>query len=162
MGHITPSGPPGVSHQPAQHWAAGEADVWQQSDGLSQPSLASCPGCQGAQCPGSARESLQAASTVGRLLTAPQRGSSAHCCSLRDPPGPRHQTKPWALPRDFPTEPELGLAHNSEGQPNFLPSYIQLFSSSGKYGFGASNSHPNNIAEICTYLLWYVCMIPTS
>lgn len=63
-------------------------------------------------------------------------------------------SSPWGLSHWSWTR----LACSSEGQPNFLSSYTLLFSSSG---FGASNSHPNNITEISTYLLWFVYMIPT-
>lgn len=119
------------------------------------------------------RESLLTGTTVGRLLAALWRGSSALSCSRWEQHQPElcccwlrgtHQV-PDTRPSHQLSLGTFPLKLNQtgmEGQPNFLSSYNQLFSSSGKYGFGASNSHPNNIAEICTYLLWYVCMIPTS
>lgn len=81
--------------------------------GSEPASLPSCPGCQDAQClavPGVQGEP-PSWHHGGQAAGSPWRGSSAHSCSLNsaatDPPRLRHQTRPPALPGDFPTEAEL-------------------------------------------------------
>lgn len=80
MGQTTQPGPPGLSHQPAQHWAAREAEVWQKREVLSQPSLPgcpACPGCQGAQCLGGARSAGRASQLAPRWAGCSQPSGGA-------------------------------------------------------------------------------------
>lgn len=127
MGQTTQLGPPNLSHQPAQHRAAGEAEETRETQSLIWCPLPSCPRWQGAQHPSGARsggESLVPGTAVGRLPAAHLKGLSADSCigqrmapspalspAARGPPGPRrplrHEMRPLDLPRDLFTEAEL-------------------------------------------------------
>lgn len=178
--------PPGLSHQPAlgsrerQTWGRNERDLG--SEPASPPQLSPVVGSTAPQqCQERRGKPRTGHRGAGRLLAAhlkvsllaPAAGSARRQpepCTTAGCKGPAGSQAATQTPNGAFSSPSryfhqscTRLACISEGQPSSSYQAITgYFLLQEKYGFGARNGHPNNITEICTYLLWYVCMIPTS